>query len=284
MQAEVVARRARRARHDLVGHAVARPRRGSPRPARAGRRRRRRRVALHPRVARPATPTAATAVGGRIAGLVGRRSIRSRSVTEPPRRDRRQPGRQSGDASRRRAARPAATPDEVTLRRGHQVLPGLRHPAARRARRHRHRGEPAPGGRGEGGRVLRPRCPLALHRRAPEQQGRSRRPLRRRGGVGRPAQAGRPPRRRRARTVARGRRACSRSASTRPTQRAGPVPTPTTCRAGRGSPGGRHAAAAGPDGGRAARRGPGVGVRQAGRHPSRASSPNTPTPPGCRRG
>ena len=55
-------------------------------------------------------------------------------------------------------------------------------------------------------------------------------------------------------------------------------------RAGVGSPGRRDAHPAWADGRRAARRGPGRGVRATGRRSVASSSPNTPTPPGCRPG
>ena len=113
-------------------------------------------------------------------------------------------------------------------RRRHQVLPRLRRADPRRPRRHRRRGEPPPGGRGQGRRVRRPRAAVALHRRAPVQQGLRRGVLRRRGRVGRPRQAGRqacPAARTRAGTTS---TCCSRSASTRPGPTADPAPTRPT--------------------------------------------------------
>ena len=153
---------------------------------RGARRRRPRREPLHPRVRRP--------------------------LLLPARRRRRRPAGRAGPAARSGMSRrdeieaglarvreriaaacadAGRAPDEVAAGRGHQVLPGLRRPAAGRARRHRRRREPPPGGRGQGRRVRRPRPHLALHRRAAEQQGRRGGGLRRRGRVRRPPQAGR---------------------------------------------------------------------------------------------
>ena len=89
---------------------------------------------------------------GRQAGLVRLRG----HADEPPRRDRGRAGpgpRADRRGLRRRRPRPRRGP----ARRGDQVLPGLRRPDPGRARGHRRRGEPAPGGRGQGGRVRRPR-------------------------------------------------------------------------------------------------------------------------------
>ena len=131
------------------------------------------------------TPTAATArAAGRLAGLIriARMSDRDRRdeiAAEPRRRTRAGSPTACADAGR--------DPDEVTLVVVDQVLPGLRRPAPRRPRRHRRRGEPPPGGRGQGRRVRRPRPALALHRRPAEQQGGRRGVVRRRRRVGRPA-------------------------------------------------------------------------------------------------
>ena len=90
---------------------------------------------------------------GRLAGLIRLTA----STPEPRRRDRGRPRRRAPRGSPPPARDAGRDPDEVTAGRGHQVLPGLRRPAARRPRRHRRRREPPPGGRGQGRRVRRPR-------------------------------------------------------------------------------------------------------------------------------
>ena len=135
--------------HHVVGHAVGRRRRRGPRPARARGRRGGRPVALHPRVAPTSSPTAATAPALRPPGRAdpdGGRDERAATSSPPA-------STTYAAASPTPRRPPAATPDEVTPGRGHQVLPGLRRPPARRARRHRRRREPPPRGRRQARRV-----------------------------------------------------------------------------------------------------------------------------------
>ena len=253
MQDEVAAAVPASRADDVVGHAVARPRRRRARPARGRRAWPCVDVApLHPRVRRPlllpsrrrarrsarrAGPAAAHDMTGRdelAAGLARVRGADRRGL-------------------RRRRARPGRGP----AGRGHQDLPGRRRPAARRARGHRRRARTSTRRlEAKARRVRRPRPALALHRRTC----RATRPARwptyadvvesvdRGKLVGAPMGA---------HERADPSTCCSRSASTRPgaTHRSGADPE----RPGRpGRRGRRRGAprAARPDGRRAARRGP----------------------------
>ena len=104
--------------------------------------------------ARPATPTGAT--GPRPAGWPAWSWLRA-----DQRMSRRDEIAAGLDAVRARIAAACADAGRLARRRppgrGHQDLPGLRRAAPRRARGHRRRREPAPGGRGQGRRVRRPR-------------------------------------------------------------------------------------------------------------------------------
>ena len=156
LRAEVGGGGARVVRRDLLGHAGARHRRracapSSPPPGAT--------VvdasALHPRGRGPASPTAAQGQRVRPARRPGRGCARER-----PRRARRSPA--SLEAVREPDRAPPApgrprSADEVTLTVVTKFFPGLRRTPARRARRAARGGEPAPGGRGQGGRVRRPR-------------------------------------------------------------------------------------------------------------------------------
>ena len=246
----------------------------------AARRRGPRREPVHPRVRRP--------------------------LLLPPRRRAGRPARRPGPAARRRMSRrdeieagldTVRAADRRGLRRrrpgagrrpaggGHQVLPGQRRPDPRRARGHRRRREPPPGGRGQGRRVRRPR------------------PARGTSSAG--CRATRRPRSRRtprwsspstgASWSARSRRGAHQRShpvdvllqvSLDPPERVGSLRRrPRRARrAGGRRRRGRHAHAARPDGGRPARRGPRRGVRQARRRPPRRSSPTTRRRPGSRRG
>ena len=168
--------------------------------------------------------------------------------------------------SRRPAARPAATGGGHPGR-GHQDVPGRRRPGARRARCARRRGEPRPGGRGQGaggGAELGPDAGTSSASCRPTRRlgggARRRRPLRR------PARGWWP--RSAAGAHGAGRRGpaawCRCGLDGAGTAGAGARPTrcprwPTSVAAAEGlAPGGR-------DGRRAARRGPGAGLRPAGR-------------------
>ena len=193
------------------------------------------------------------------------------------------------DDVRRRIAAAArggrARPGRGDPGRGDEVLPGLRRPAPRRARRDRRRREPPPRGRRQARRVRRPRPALALHRRSPEQQGRRRRLLRRRRRVGRPGQARRRPRPWRPRALPRGRRPAAGQPRPAGSRRAARAPTPTTSTAlADAVEGAGDAPAARADGGRAARRGPSRGLRSAGRTCTRRSSAGRPRRRGSRPG
>ena len=107
---------------DLVGDAVARPRRRGARPARGARRRRRRREPLHPRVRRPLLlpPRRRRAP----AGTAGWSGSAETGMSDRLRRDRgraRRVSRADRAGLRRRRTRPGRRP----ARRGHQDLPGL---------------------------------------------------------------------------------------------------------------------------------------------------------------
>ena len=118
---------------------------------------------------------------------------------------------------RRRAPRPVATRDEVTLVVVTKFFPASDVRLLAELGRPPRRREPPPGGGREGRRVRRPRPVLALHRGAAEQQGGRRRGVRRRGALARPGQAGQRPRAGAPWSVAATSTCSSRSASTRRT-------------------------------------------------------------------
>ena len=268
------------------------PRRGArrPRPRRRGARPARARPASRSSTSRGCTREYADlysyrrdgAAAGRLAGLIWiaareRRHERAAATSSPPTSTTVR-GRIAAACARRRPRPRRGHPG-----RGHQVLPGLRRPAARRPRRHRRRREPPPGGRGKAAECadldLRWHFigGLQSNKAAAVARVRRRRRVRRPGQAGRPAATGRP------RARPRRRRACSRSASTRrtPTGRSGAEP---------GRP--ARLAAAVEEAGMLRLRGlmavaplgedPRAGLRPARRDPPRTSSPTTPTPPGSR--
>ena len=253
--------RGRRARQpcadDLVGHAVARHRRRRARPAR---RAPASRSSTSSRCTRETPDLFSYRRDGAARPAGWPALVRMRAVSAPPRRDRRRTSTPCAAGSPARLRRRRPRPGRGDAGRGHQVLPGLRRPAAGRPRRHRRGGEPPPGGRGQGA----PSAPTSACAGTSSAGCRAtRRPPSRRTPTSSSRSTGAKLRRPRS-TAAPTSAAASR-------RRAAPgEPRPARARrgragadAGRRSPalagavdGGRGAAAARADGGGAARRGP----------------------------
>ena len=164
-------------------------------PARRGRRAPRR---LHVRGSGDAYSYRRDGVTGRLAGIAWRSTAERRTAgsTRGQRSNRRARVaanlERSGAGSRPRATRPVVTRRDHAGRRDEDV-PGRGHSAAGRARRHRRRREPRPGGSAQGAGVRRSRPALALRRTAADQQGAVGRDVRRRRALRRPRPPRRPP-------------------------------------------------------------------------------------------